>query len=117
MEINEQKLPLIIMGCVFLGFIVFAINGCFERNAYINDLRFKEIHGNLVDSVKRARPLQSIQVKNVKDSIEEYDILLQIPYLFKNDSIAKSSNSDSMNFYRKINGENILIYVWIVEPL
>lgn len=117
MEINEQKLPIIIMGCVFFGFIVFGINGCFERNAYIEDLRSKEIHGNLLDTVKRARPLQNILIKNVNDSIEEYDILLQIPYLFKNDSIGKRSNSDSMNFYRKINGENILIYTWIVEPL
>lgn len=105
------------MGCVFLGFIIFAINGCFERNAYINDLRSKEIQGNLMDSVKRARPLQNILIKNVNDSIEEYYILLQIPYLFKNDSIAKKPNSDSMNFYRKINGETTLIYTWIVEPL
>ncbi len=115
-ELNNIKIPsFILLVVLFIALIIGTIQ-CNERKIYITQLKAESIYGILVDSVKQSRPLQKILVKNEVDSVKEYFINLKVPFLFKNDSIAKSSNSDSMNFYRKINGENTLIYTWIVKP-
>lgn len=115
-ELNNIKIPAFIL--IVVLFIVLIIGTCQvkERKIYIKQLKAESIHGILMDSVKQSRPLQKILVKNENDSIKEYYINLKIPFLLKNDSIAKKPNSDSMNFYRKINGENTLIFTWIVKP-
>jgi hypothetical protein len=103
--------------CVILTLIAFVINSTISRSNYIDELAKQDIHGKITDSTARKRPLQRILVKNNNDSLKEYFINLMIPYLLKDDSVSKIANSDSMNFFRKENGEYKLIYTFIVEPL
>ena len=116
MSVSTMDFWVILLVVLFIALIIGTIQ-CNERKIYITQLKAEAIHGILVDSVKQSRPLQKIQVKDENDSIKVYYINLKVPFLSKNDSIGKRSNSDSMNFYRKINGENTLLYTWIVKPL
>jgi hypothetical protein len=115
---ENKKTRLIVIGIFMVltsTILIFKSND--SRDYYLEELKKVEIYGTIKDSVKRQRPLQRILVKNENDSVKEYFINLMIPYLLKDDSVSKIANSDSMNFYRKENGEYKLIYTFKVEPL